>query len=96
MSDDEAEDYSDYNIYPIKEDPLKVKYPPNGKKLLKPPFTMAIVSSRHTGKTVLAQNLFTRKFPFYGNSFDRTILISGTLKMDRSARYLVDHIGEEN
>lgn len=98
MSDteDSLESQADYNVYPVKEDPLKIKYPPVGEKLIKPPFTMGIISSRHTGKTVLAQNLFTRKFPFYGDVFDRIILISGTLKADRSARYLVNHIGEEN
>ena len=97
MSDnDEAENSADYNIYPVKDDPQKVKYKEVGKKLLKPPFTMCIVASRNTGKTVWAQNCFARDFPFYGGCFDRIILISGTLKCDRSARYLVDYISDEN
>ena len=45
MSDNEEQENSaDYTVYPIKEDPLKVKYNPIGKKLLKPPFTMGIIS----------------------------------------------------
>ena len=96
IEENNQESQADYTVYPVKEDPLKIKYPDVGEKLLKPPFTMGIISSRHTGKTVLAQNLFTRGYPFYGNCFDRIILISGTLKADRSARYLVNHIGEEN
>jgi hypothetical protein len=95
MSDIEEEN-EDYTIYPLKADPLKVKYNPVGKSLLKPPFTMGIIASRHTGKTVLAQNLFCRPFPFYGGCFDRIILISGTLKADRSARHMVDYIGDDN
>ena len=97
MSDnDDTENSADYNIYPVKDDPEKAIYKPVGDKLLKPPFTMLICSSRHTGKTVLAQNLFCRGFPFYGGVFDRIVLISGVLKNDRSARHLVDFIGEEN
>lgn len=86
----------DYNIYPIKADPEKAIYKPVGEKLLSPPFTMLLCASRNTGKTVLCQNLFCRGYPFYGGVFDRIILISGTLKNDRSARYLVEYIGDEN
>ena len=86
----------DYNIYPIKSDPEKVHYEEVGSRLLKPPFSLAIVSSRNTGKTTLVQNLVCRKYPFYGSCFSRILLISGTLKSDRSCRYLVDHIGDEN
>ena len=97
MSDnDEAESSADYNIYPIKDDPEKAIYKPVGDKLLTPPFTALCCASRNTGKTVLVQNLVCRPYPFYGGVFDRIILISGTLKNDRSARYLVDYCGDEN
>ena len=97
MSDnDETENSADYNIYPVKDDPEKAIYKPVGDKLLTPPFTALICSSRNTGKTVLAQNIFCRGFPFYGGVFDRIVLISGTLHNDRSARHLVDYCGEEN
>ncbi len=92
----DLESQADYNIYPIKEDPTKLKYKPCGEKLLTPCFNYAIIASKHTGKTVLCQNLVCRPYPFYGGCFDRIILISGTLAVDRSARYLREYIGQEN